>query len=29
MSDTAFEKFYEDAEYMDLIALYGIEGSNS
>ena len=29
MSDTAFEKFYEDAEFMDLIALYGIEGSNS
>ncbi len=29
MSDTVFEKFYEDAEFMDLIALYGIEGSNS
>jgi len=29
MSDTAFEKFYEDAEFMDLITLYGIEGSNS
>ena len=28
MRDTAFEKFYEDAEFMDLIALYGIEGSN-
>ena len=29
MSDTVFEKFYEDAEFIGLIALYGIEGSNS
>jgi tetratricopeptide (TPR) repeat protein len=29
MSDTAFEKFYEDAEFMDLIALYGIEDRDS
>ncbi len=29
MSDTAFEKFYDDAEFMSLIALYGIEGSDS
>ncbi len=29
LSDTAFEKFHQDAEFMDLIALYGIEGSNS
>ena len=29
LSDTVFEKFYEDAEFMDLIALYGIEDSNS
>ena len=28
MSDTAFEKFYQDAEFMDLIALYGIEGNH-
>ena len=28
MSDTAFQKFYEDTEFMDLIILYGIEGSN-
>ena len=29
MRDTAFEKFYEDAEFMDLIALYGIKGRES
>jgi tetratricopeptide (TPR) repeat protein len=29
MSDTAFEKFYEDAEFIDLIALFGIENKNS
>jgi tetratricopeptide (TPR) repeat protein len=29
MSDTAFEKFYEDTEFIDLIALYGIEGKKS
>jgi len=29
MSDTAFEKFFEDEEFIDLIALYGVEGRNS
>jgi len=29
LGDTAFEKFFEDAEFIDLIALYGVEGSNS
>ena len=29
MNDNAFEKFYEDAEFMGLITLYGIEGNNS
>jgi len=26
LSDTAFETFFEDAEFIDLIALYGVEG---
>ena len=29
MSDTAFEKFFEDEEFVDLIALYGVEGQSS
>jgi len=29
MSDTAFEKFFEDEEFIDLIALYGVEGRSS
>ena len=29
MSDTAFEKFFEDEEFIDLIALYGVEGQSS
>lgn len=29
MSDTAFEKFHEDADFIDLITLYGIEDRNS
>jgi len=29
LSDTAFEDLYEDAEFIDLIALYGIEGRSS
>ncbi len=29
LNDTAFEKFFEDEEFLDLIALYGVEGRNS
>jgi tetratricopeptide (TPR) repeat protein len=29
LSDTAFEKFFEDEEFIDLIALYGVEGQSS
>jgi len=29
LNDTAFEKFFEDEEFIDLIALYGVEGRNS
>ena len=29
MRESAFEKFHEDVEFMDLISLYGIEGNNS
>jgi hypothetical protein len=25
--DTAFEPFYEDADFIDLITLYGLEGN--
>ncbi len=29
LNDPAFEKFFEDEEFLDLIALYGVEGRNS